>query len=243
MLNIALLGYGKMNKLVEQLATAQGHRIVLTINSSNPQDLHPDKLALADVAVDFSTPTVAFEHLTACIKAGLPVVVGTTAWLSRLAEAEALVKEYNGTLFYAANFSLGVNIFFQLNSLLAKLLKQNPAYNIAMEEIHHTTKLDAPSGTALVLAKDWLQSPSRYEDWQLGTEAQPNGSLMIDARREPNVVGTHILTAQSGIDTIRLEHVAHSREGFAAGALAAAQWLQGKKGVFTMQNLLADALR
>jgi 4-hydroxy-tetrahydrodipicolinate reductase len=240
-LKIALLGYGKMNHLIERLAVAQGHTIVLKINAKNTADFNPNNLAAADVAIDFSTPETAFYNLGFCIQNNLPVVVGTTGWLDKLAEAEQLVKQQQGSLFYAANFSLGVNIFLKINELLAKLLKQNPNYNISLTEIHHTTKLDKPSGTAIELAKNWIEKPSRFEHWSL---ENPNADnlLTIEALRENNVVGTHILKAISPIDSIEISHIAQSREGFAQGALAAAVWLIGKKGIFSMNDLLESEI-
>jgi len=236
-MRIALLGYGKMNQLIEKLAVAQGHSIGLKINSQNLSDLSPENIAQIDVAIDFSTPAAVFSNVVFCIKNQLPIVVGTTAWLEHLPAATELVKNHQGALFHSANFSLGVNILFKINALLAKLLKQNPDYRVEMTEIHHTTKLDAPSGTAVVLSKDWTAAPSRFESWGLVPD-NGNNQLPIQALRQPDVVGTHILTAQSKIDTIEISHVAHSREGFAQGALAAALWLKDKKGVFTMQDLL-----
>jgi 4-hydroxy-tetrahydrodipicolinate reductase len=238
-IRIALLGYGKMNQLIEKLAIAQGHSIGLKINSKNRAELKPENLVDIDVAIDFSTPAAAFDHIAFCLKNNLPIVVGTTAWLERLPEATTLAAQHQGALFHSANFSLGVNIFLKINSLLAKLLKQNPDYKVEITEIHHSSKLDAPSGTAIVLGQDWTTAPSRFQNWSLDNKAN-DYSLPIYALRQPEVVGTHIINAQSDIDTIEIAHKAHSRQGFAQGAIVAALWLQHKKGIFTMDDLLTN---
>ncbi len=241
-MRIALLGYGKMNQLIEKMALAQGHLIGLKINSENIADLNPQNLAKIDIAIDFSSPVVVLNNIEICIKNNLPVVVGTTAWLEYLPTVQKWVSEYKASLFYASNFSLGVNILFKINALLAQLLAQNADYRIEMTEIHHVHKLDSPSGTAIELAKAWINPHSRFDAWALAANINHNHNnpLIINALRQPEVVGTHILTATSEIDTMTISHQAHSRQGFAQGALAAAAWLKDKNGIFTMDDLLAN---
>ena len=219
-MKIALLGYGKMGRTIDHLATAAGDEVVLCIDSTNAADLTADNLRRADVAIDFSLPSTAFSHVSACLRAGVPVVCGTTAWLDRLEEARALCHETNGAFLYASNFSVGVNLFFALNRQLARLMRDYPQYAVRLEETHHTQKLDAPSGTAKTLA-----------------EALPPGTEVISHRTDP-APGTHEVIYASAVDTIRIEHTAHSREGFARGALRAAHWLVGKRGVFGMADVL-----
>lgn len=238
-MKIALLGYGKMGKFIEQLALAAGHEIVLKISSSNAHECTAPALQQADVAIEFSRPEQAFAHVTACLRAGVPVVCGTTAWQEKLAEAQTLCLELKGAFFYASNFSIGVHIFLKTNALLAKLMNPQAAYKVSIEEIHHTQKLDAPSGTAITTAQTILQELTRLQTWcKAENLTDTDTQLPITAQRIDHVPGTHIVRYQSPIDSIEISHVAHSREGFASGALAAAQWLIGKKGVFGMNDML-----
>ena len=231
-MKIALLGYGKMGKTIEKIALERGHTIVLKKDA----DTSFDGLEKADVAIDFSLPSVAFENIKTCINHSIPVVCGTTGWLADYENAVAFCNEKNGTFLYGSNFSLGVNLFFELNEYLAKLMAKYNQYNITLEEIHHTQKLDAPSGTAISLANGIIKN-THYNQWKLTPEATEN-DLPITALRVENVPGTHSVFYNSTVDTIEIKHIAHSREGFAYGAVVAAEWIIGKKGVFTMKDVL-----
>ena len=230
-MKIALLGYGKMGKAIEQIALQRGHDIVLRKSSDDSYD----GLETADVAIDFSVPTSAVVNITTCLNAGIPIVSGTTGWLEDYEIMTALCKEKNGAFIYGSNFSLGVNIFFELNLQLAKIMARFPDYKVAMEEIHHTQKLDAPSGTAITLAKDIIEN-SDYSSWAL-EKAKPD-EILIDAQRIDKVPGTHTVFYNSTVDTIEIKHTAHSRDGFALGAVLASEWIIGKNGVFTMKDVL-----
>ncbi|TNJ46111.1 4-hydroxy-tetrahydrodipicolinate reductase [Tamlana fucoidanivorans] len=231
-MKIALLGYGKMGKTIEQIALKRGHDVVLTIDKD---DTDYD-ITEADVAIDFSIPTVAFNNISNCLNNNVPVISGTTGWLDRYNEAVTLCKEKKGAFIYASNYSLGVNIFFELNKTLAKMMSALKQYNVSMEEIHHTQKLDAPSGTAISLAQDIIEQHGSYSNWKLdqGNET----TIPIVAKRIEDVPGTHTVTYESEVDTITIEHVAHTRQGFALGAVIAAEWIVGKQGVFTMNDVL-----
>ena len=230
-MKIALLGYGKMGKAIEQIALQRGHDIVLRKSSDDSYD----GLETADVAIDFSVPTSAVVNITTCLNAGIPIVSGTTGWLEDCEIMTKLCKEKNGAFIYGSNFSLGVNIFFKLNVQLAKIMARFPDYKVAMEEIHHTQKLDAPSGTAITLAKDIIEH-SDYSSWAL-ENAKPD-EILIDAQRIDKVPGTHTVFYNSTVDTIEIKHTAHSRDGFALGAVLASEWIIGKNGVFTMKDVL-----
>ncbi len=232
-MKIALLGYGKMGQTIEQIALNRGHDIVLKIDKD---DTNYD-ITKADVAIDFSIPTVAFSNISNCINHGVPVISGTTGWLEQYDEVVNLCEAKKGAFIYASNFSLGVNIFFELNRTLAKMMANLEQYQITMEEIHHTQKLDAPSGTAISLAEDILVKNNTYNQWSLDTATTAN-SIPIIAKRIPEVPGTHTVTYKSNVDTITIEHEAHNRQGFALGAVIAAEWINGKTGVFTMKDVL-----
>jgi 4-hydroxy-tetrahydrodipicolinate reductase len=245
-MKIAIIGYGKMGKTIEQIAVAAGHEIVLTIDRQNQDQLTSSNLQAADVAIEFSRPETAFSNVSACLKAGVPVVSGTTAWLDQMDEAKAICEKENGAFFYASNFSIGVNIFFALSRQLAKLMNDHPEYDVRMEEIHHTQKLDYPSGTAITLAEGLVENLGRKKRWESELLKEPGqkpkaakpDALQISSRREEGVPGTHVVSWISAIDTIEISHTAHSREGFAKGALAAAQWLVGRTGFFGMEDML-----
>ena len=240
-MKIALLGYGKMGRFIERLALEQGHEVVLRIDRDNAADLTPAQLQLADVAIEFSQPNTAFYNIMQCLEAGVPVVSGTTAWLEDYPKVVDWCQANGGAFFYASNFSIGVNIFFELNQHLAKLMDAQPNYQVALEEIHHTQKLDAPSGTAVTLAEGILERVERLERFALQQEAQAaseDGCIPITAHRIGNTPGTHVVTYDSAVDTLEIKHTAKGREGFASGALMAAQWLIGKEGVFGMSDLL-----
>lgn len=233
-----------MGKAIEGLARDAGHEIILRIDDTNLKELTEENLQKADVAIEFSRPEGAFENIRACLESGLPVVSGTTGWLDRFEEAKVLCRETNGAFLYASNFSIGVNLFFALNRYLAELMAGQEQYDVAMEEIHHTQKLDAPSGTAITLAEAVLQRLRRKEDWvsiEEGNADNPQSGqtdISITSKRIGRTPGTHVVSYRSDIDTITIRHEAHSREGFARGALRAAEWIVGKQGVFEMKDML-----
>ncbi|XCF06003.1 4-hydroxy-tetrahydrodipicolinate reductase [Tamlana crocina] len=231
-MKIALLGYGKMGKTIEQIALNRGHEVVLTVD----KDDHDYDITQADVAIDFSIPTVAFNNISNCLNNGVPVVSGTTGWLDKYNDAVALCKENKGAFIYASNYSLGVNIFFELNKTLAKMMSALKQYNVSMEEIHHTQKLDAPSGTAISLAEDIISNNANFNEWKLDENGE--AIIPITAKRIAEVPGTHTVKYDSEVDSITIEHVAHTRQGFALGAVIAAEWLADKTGVFTMNDVL-----
>jgi 4-hydroxy-tetrahydrodipicolinate reductase len=230
-MKIALLGYGKMGKVIERIALERGHEIVL----KKDQDTSFDGLKNADVAIDFSVPDSAIANISECLNNGIPVISGTTGWLTNYPKMVQLCEEKKGSFIYGSNFSLGVNVFFELNEYLAKMMANLKQYNVSMEEIHHTQKLDAPSGTAITLAEGVIKN-TNYANWTLETPI--SNELHIDAKRIENVPGTHSVFYDSEVDQIEIKHTAHSREGFALGAVIAAEWLVGKKGVFTMKDVL-----
>lgn len=230
-MKIALLGYGKMGKVIERIALERGHEIVLKKDEFNTYD----GLSTADVAIDFSVPTAAVDNISNCFHANVPVVSGTTGWLEHFDEMIALCNEKQGGFISSSNFSLGVNIFFELNEYLAKIMSQFDSYKVSMEEIHHTQKLDAPSGTAISLAKGVIENSS-YANWTL--EDAKQGEIHIEAKRIGDVPGTHTVTYDSIVDSIELKHTAHNREGFALGAVIAAEWLAGKTGIYSMKDVL-----
>ena len=230
-MKIALLGYGRMGKEIEKIALSRGHEIVIRKDVDDVIDIN-----LADVAIDFSVPSSAFNNITNCINNKVPVISGTTGWLDKYEEAVALCREKNSAFIYASNYSLGVNIFFELNKQLAKMMRSLEVYEISMEEIHHTKKLDAPSGTAITLAEGVIENSSK-NNWELGDEAS-EGNIPIVAKRIPDVPGTHTVWYDSEVDAIEIKHTAHSRKGFALGAVVAAEWIVGKKGVFSMKDVL-----
>lgn len=237
-LKIALIGYGKMGKMIEQLAIQKGHTIacILDMNSTNQEW---EKLANADVAIEFTQPDVAVQNIYKCFNYNIPVLVGTTGWYQTLDEVLQLCNNQNQTLFTATNFSIGVNLFFHLNKKLAQTMAYLPEYNIAIEEIHHTQKLDAPSGTAITTAQGIIENISAKNAWVLNEKQPINpNEIPITAIRKDDVPGTHSVTYSSVIDTIEIKHTAHSRTGFAQGAIIAAEWLVGKKGYFTMNDIL-----
>ncbi len=230
-MKIALLGYGKMGQVIERIALERGHEIVLKKDEFNTYD----GLSNADVAIDFSVPTAAVANISNSFHANVPVISGTTGWLEHYDEMLALCKEKNGGFISSSNFSLGVNIFFELNEYLAKIMSKFDSYSVDMEEIHHTQKLDAPSGTAISLAKGVIENSS-YTNWTL-ENPEPN-QIHIETKRIGTVPGTHTVTYNSAVDAIEIKHTAHNREGFALGAVIAAEWIVGKHGVFTMKDVL-----
>lgn len=231
-MKIALLGYGRMGKEIEKIAISRGHEIVIRKDANDVIDI-----TLADVAIDFSIPNSAFSNITNCLNNNVPVISGTTGWLDKYDDAVALCKEKNGGFIYASNFSVGVNIFFELNKQLAKMMSTLKEYNVSMEEIHHTKKLDAPSGTAITLAEGVIENSAK-KDWVLGDETSEENSIPIVAKRIPDVPGTHTVWYNSEVDTIEIKHTAHNRKGFALGAVIAAEWILDKTGVFSMKDVL-----
>lgn len=242
-MKIALIGYGKMGKAIDTLLQEQygsKHTVVLRINSENRHNLTPEMLRQADVAIEFTIPDAAPDNLSLCFEAGIPVVCGTTGWLDCANEVFENCRRYSGALVYAANFSVGVNLFFELNRYLAQLMQAHPEYAVGIEEIHHKYKLDSPSGTAITLAQAIIQENKALTKWVNQAATQPN-ELSIVSKRLEDVSGTHIVTYQSAIDSIEIKHTAHNRFGFAAGAVLAAEWVVGKTGIFSMREVLQFA--
>ncbi|MFN3755663.1 MAG: 4-hydroxy-tetrahydrodipicolinate reductase [Flavobacterium sp.] len=231
-MKIALLGYGKMGLAIEKIAVERGHEIVLRKRKDDTYD----GLEQAHVAIDFSVPDAAVPHLKKALTTGIPVISGTTGWLKKYNDIVDLCQKENGAFLYASNFSLGVNLFFELNSHLAKLMATHANYDVAMEEIHHTQKLDAPSGTAITIANGIIEN-SHYKQWTLD-EPTLSEDLKINVKRIDHVPGTHVVSYTSEIDTIEIKHTAHSRIGFALGAIIAAEWIVNKKGIYTMKDVL-----
>lgn len=231
-MKIALLGYGRMGQAIEQIAINRGHDIVIKTSKDSGYNIKD-----ADVAIDFSIPNAAFNNISNCLNNNVPVISGTTGWLDKYNDAVSLCEKNKGAFIYASNFSLGVNIFFELNEILAKMMTKLEDYKVDIEEIHHTKKLDAPSGTAITLAEGVIKNHSQYSNWKLDESTE--NTLPITAKRIPDVPGTHIITYKSDIDTVKIEHEAHSRQGFALGAVIAAEWIIGKTGVFTMKDVLS----
>lgn len=230
-MRIALLGYGKMGKVIEKNALTRGHEIVLRKSATDGFD----GLLHADVAIEFSVPDAAVANISECLNNGIPIISGTTGWLENYHEMVALCEKNKAAFIYGSNFSLGVNLFFELNERLSQLMANYSDYKVSMEEIHHTQKLDKPSGTAITLANAVINN-TNYNDWSL--ENKEEDSLYIDVKRIENVPGTHIVSYNSEVDSIEIKHTAHNREGFALGAIIAAEWLVGKTGVFTMKDVL-----
>jgi 4-hydroxy-tetrahydrodipicolinate reductase len=236
-MNIALIGYGKMGKAIEEIALHNGHDIVLKISIENTEDLTIENLQQADAAIEFTGPESAADNLKKCFEAGVPVVCGSTGWLERWDEIKDLCLASDGALVYASNFSIGVNLFFELNTYLSKLMKEYESYDIKMEEIHHSEKKDAPSGTAITLAEQILENIQRKKRL-VNHSSQKKEELEIISERTDPAPGTHKIKYTSAIDDIEIIHTAHNRMGFAGGAVKAAEFLQGKKGIFTMKDVL-----
>ena len=236
-MNLALIGYGKMGHIIEQVARQRGHQIVCTIDKDNQTDFASAAFASADVAIEFTMPAVAVDNYRRAWAAGVPVVSGTTGWTAQLPAIRREVEQGGHTLFWSSNFSLGVNIFFELNRHLAQLMNRFPNYEPSLTEIHHTEKKDAPSGTAITLAEGILAELPRKEKWVLGAKTS-DSELPIEAIRQGQVPGTHIVRYDSAEDCITITHEAKSRAGFALGAVLAAEFVKGRKGFFTMHDML-----
>lgn len=238
-MKLALLGYGKMGKEIENTALERKHSIELTIDINNQHDLIAVNLRKADVAIDFSTPGSAYGNIMKCFEADIPVVCGTTGWLDRFDEVVGYCKANQKSFFYASNFSIGVYLFFDINRKLARVMNRFTDYDVSIEETHHIHKLDAPSGTAIALAKDIISEIDRKKQWELGNETKPE-SLLIKAIRENEIPGIHKVTYDSAIDSISVTHSAKNRKGLAQGAVLAAEFIYNKKGFFTMSDLMGE---
>jgi 4-hydroxy-tetrahydrodipicolinate reductase len=236
-MRIALIGYGKMGHMIEELALQKGHEIALKIDTSNTHEFTRENLSQADVAIEFTSPHSAYDNVKKCLDFGTPVVSGSTGWNDRLPEMNEYCEEKEGSFLHTSNFSIGVNIFFEVNKLLARLMDAQPGYDVTLKEIHHTQKKDAPSGTAVTLAEQILQQLSRKSSWANELTNDPSKLTIISERTDP-APGTHHVKYSSEVDDIEIIHTAHNRKGFAAGAILAAEYISGKKGVFTMKEVL-----
>ena len=239
-MKIAILGYGKMGQIIEKIAQERGHNILLKINQHNIDELSIENLKKVDVVIDFSTPESAKTNIILSIDANKPIISGTTGWLDDYNEVKDYCIKNDGAFLYASNFSLGVNLFFELNKNLAKLMKKHQQYQINLTEIHHTEKLDAPSGTAISLAEQIISESDIKNKWTINSE-NSDEELKIDAQRKGNITGTHSVNYKSETDSISIIHKAHSRNGFALGAVIAAEWMINKKGVFSMHDVLSSS--
>ncbi|MES2277803.1 MAG: 4-hydroxy-tetrahydrodipicolinate reductase [Bacteroidota bacterium] len=250
-MKIAILGYGKMGKIIEKIAQDRKHEIVLKIDVTNQDELTTENLQKADVVIEFSTPATVLNHIEACFKAKVPVVVGTTGWYGHLQRIKDECGQTGNSFLYATNFSVGVNIFFHVNQLLAKLMNNYPYYDVQVEEIHHTQKLDSPSGTAITIAegivdaldskKEWVNILSTDGNEGLEDTIKPD-QLLIESFRIENVPGTHTVVYDSEVDSLEFKHTAHNRNGFALGAVLAAEWLQNKKGFYSVKDMFNFSL-
>lgn len=239
-MKIVLVGYGKMGKEIEKILVSRGHEVIGKATKDNP--LSSEMVKNADAAIDFSTPDSVLDNINFLITHKIPSIIGTTGWNESYDEVKHRIDTEDGAMVHASNFSVGVNLFFKLNEQLAKLMEPYKEYTPEMTEIHHTEKLDAPSGTAISLATDLLQNHTQFNDWycpQNDKKSKSGNKLKIEAVREHDVKGTHTISYQSKIDTISITHEAHNREGFALGAVISAEWIQNKKGIFTMKDVLA----
>lgn len=236
-MKIAMIGYGRMGKEIEKIAVSRGHEINLKIDISNPEDLTIENLKKSDVAIEFTIPDSAVKNYNICFEAGIPVVSGTTGWLDKKEEVYSACKKAGGTFFYGSNFSVGVNLFFELNKKLAELMAPRNEYDVEMTEVHHTQKLDAPSGTAISLAEDALEILPQKETW-VNDQTPAKNEMNIKSEREGQVPGIHSLRYDSVIDFIEITHSAKSRKGFAFGAVLAAEYCLDNKGILTMKDLL-----
>jgi len=244
-MKIALLGYGKMGKIIEKIATDRKHEIVLKIDFDNLHELTVENLKQADVAIEFTTPSSVISNINVCFEAGVPVVVGTTGWYDKLEEIKQQCEEGNHTLLYATNFSVGVNIFFHVNKILARLMNNYPYYEVQVEEIHHTQKLDSPSGTAITIAEGIIENLDAKKNWANvlvadGKDSDDNvgnSALLIESYRMDSVPGTHTVIYDSEVDSIEFKHTAHNRNGFALGAVLAAEWLNNNSGFHSINDM------
>lgn len=241
-MKLAIIGYGRMGHMIEEIAKQRGHKIVCIIDVDNPDAFNTSDYRSADVAIEFTTPGTAVENILKSFASEVPVVCGTTGWLDALPDLKDMCDKGQGTLLYASNFSIGVNIFMAVNRYLAQIMNDFPEYTPSMTEIHHIHKLDHPSGTAITLAEDMVSRVTRLDCWKEPEEGKPVGenTLPVYHERRGEVPGTHIITWDSPVDKITISHEAKSREGFALGAVKAAEWLKGKKGYYTISDMLSD---
>ena len=237
-MNIVLMGYGKMGKVIERVAQSRGHNIVARIDLDNRQEFDNLSASQIDAVIEFSHPSSAFQNVKSCLEKGVPVVCGTTGWLEQKPDIEALTIKNNGAFFWSSNYSIGVNLFFELNKKLAQLMSPQKQYSVSTTEIHHTEKKDSPSGTAITIAERIIENYPEKTQW-INNEIPAENEVAIWSAREGKVPGTHIVKYISDIDQIEISHVAHGREGFALGAVIAAEWIVGEKGVFGMKELLS----
>lgn len=235
-MKLALIGYGKMGKEIESIALERGHSVIFKVNSGN-KNFPVSDLRDCDAAIEFTNPDSVIKNIEKCFLGNVPVVIGTTGWYHHFADIKSLCEKGGHSMLYATNFSIGVNIFFEINRRLAKLMDVQKNYHVTVEEIHHTQKLDAPSGTGITIAEDIVKNISRKDKW-VGGESKNENDLNIFSQRIDNIPGTHIVKYSSSIDDIEIKHVAHNRKGFALGAVLAAEWLKDKKGIFTMNDVL-----
>ncbi len=236
-MRILLIGYGKMGKAIEQVALRRGHYIAYKIDLSNSASLATIYPQTIDVAIEFSQPEAAYDNISQCLSQGIPVIAGTTGWLAQKEALDAYCQAQQGTFFYASNFSLGMNILFKVNTLLAQLMDHHPEYEVTIEEIHHLEKQDTPSGTAITLAEGIVKKMRHKRAWKL-SPADTEDTVSIVAKREKDVLGTHTVTYTTLLDTLELRHTAHSRESFALGAILVAEWIQDKQGILGMEDFL-----
>jgi 4-hydroxy-tetrahydrodipicolinate reductase len=236
-MNIALVGYGKMGKIIEEVALSRGHQVNVKIDIDTLSDFNADKFAQVDAAIEFTGPHTAFQNVMRCLSMNTPIVCGSTGWLEHIKEVENKCKEVNGSFIYASNFSVGVNIFFEVNKKLAQLMEGQLQYDVRIKEIHHTEKKDAPSGTAISLAEQILENNSSKKKWINDNPSQKD-ELQIESERIDPYPGLHEVIYDSAIDEIRIAHNAHNRNGFALGAVLAAEYIYGKQGMFTMKDVL-----
>lgn len=236
-MNIALIGYGKMGKAIESIVLEKGHQIVLKIDINNAEEFSQENISKADVAIEFTGPHSAFNNVMKCLELGIPVVCGSTGWLEHWEEAKIFCQKQNGSLLYASNYSIGVNLFFEINKYVAQLMSKHTEYNVELEEIHHTQKKDAPSGTAITLAEQVLSFINQKKQW-VNEPSNNLKDLEIVSKRIDPAPGTHTIKYTSSVDDIEIIHTAHNRIGFAGGAVLAAEFLQNKKGIFGMKDVL-----
>lgn len=242
-MNIALIGYGKMGQIIERFAIERGHEVVLKISRNNLDELTVSNLKKADVAIDFSLPDAAIKNIYTCFEANVPLIVGTTGWYGQLQEIKNECLNHNHSLLYGSNFSIGVNLFFHINQVLAKVMNNYPAYDVQVEEIHHTQKLDSPSGTAMTIAEEIIENLDRKTEWvneldgNVPAEVLKQDQLLIASERIENIPGTHTVVYSSEVDEIEIKHTAHNRAGFALGAVVAAEWLENKQGFFNISDI------
>ena len=242
-MNIALIGYGKMGKTIERFAMERGHEIVLKISSDKLDELTVSNLKKADVAIDFSTPDAAINNIYTCFDANVPLVMGTTGWYGELQKIKDECLNRNNSFLYGSNFSIGVNLFFHLNEVLAKMMNNYPAYDVQVEEIHHTQKLDSPSGTAITITEGIIDQLDRKTEWvneldgKADVEVLKQDQVLIASQRIENIPGTHSVVYSSEVDEIEIKHTAHNRAGFALGAVVAAEWLQNKQGFYSVTDI------